>query len=159
MSFIETIDLDLTEVAEIRTDAVTGFRSLFSKKSFEANEVVIGFMARATYEKPNYLTVQINDDVHIELFPECLECINHSCDPNCFFDTTLMELVTVKPIAAGEEFSFFYPSAEWDMDRPFACQCGSKQCIGKIQGAKHLSAEALKKYRFTGFIQQKLASR
>ncbi len=70
MSFIETIDLDLTEVAEIRTDAVTGFRSLFSKKSFEANEVVIGFMARATHATPNYLTVQINDDVHIELFPE-----------------------------------------------------------------------------------------
>jgi hypothetical protein len=157
MSFIEpAIDLDQTEVAEIRIDPISGNRSLFSKKAFRKNEVIIEFLAKSVRSTPTYLTVQIGEDLHIELLPECLACANHSCDPNCFFDTSTMEFVTIKDIPAGEEFTFFYPSAEWDMDRPFQCNCGSEQCIGIVQGAKYLSSESLRKYRFTDFIQQKL---
>ena len=113
MSFIETIvDEDQTEVAEIRIDPITSHRSLHSKKAFRKNEVIIGFLAKEIHSTPNYLTVQISEHEHIELFPECLECANHSCSPNCFFDTTTMNFVTLKRIKAGEEFTFFYPSAE-----------------------------------------------
>ncbi len=157
MSFIEpAIDLDQTEVAEIRIDPISGNRSLFSKKAFKKNEVIIEFLAKSVSSTPTYLTVQIGEDLHIELLPECLACTNHSCDPNCFFDTSTMEFVAIKDIPEGEEFTFFYPSAEWDMDQPFQCHCGSDQCIGIIQGAKYLSAENIHKYRFTDFIQQKL---
>ena len=157
MSFVETIvESDLTEIAEIRIDPITSARSLFSKKDFKANEVIIGFFAREVHTTPNYLTVQISEHEHIELFPECLECANHSCDPNCFFDTTSMNFVTLKRIKAGEEFTFFYPSAEWDMDQSFQCNCGSDQCMGMIKGAKYLSDTTIKKYRFTDFIRQKL---
>jgi SET domain len=157
MSFIDTaVDLDQTEVAEIITDPITGARSLLSKKSFEANEVIIGFFAKNVQSEPTYLTVQISEHEHIELFPECLECANHSCDPNCFFDTTSMEFVTVRPVATGDELTFFYPSAEWDMNQPFNCHCGSKECIGVVRGAKYLSATQIKKYRFTDFIKGKL---
>jgi SET domain len=160
MSLIETIvESDLTEIAEIRIDPITSARSLFSKKDFKANEVIIGFMARDVHSTPNYLTVQISEHEHIELFPECLECANHSCNPNCFFDTTSMNFVTLKRIKAGEEFTFFYPSAEWDMDQSFECNCGSSNCIGNIKGAKYLSDASLKTYRFTDFIQQKLRTR
>lgn len=157
MSFIETIvESDQTEVAEIRIDPITSNRSLFSKKEFMPNEVIIGFFAKEVHATPNYLTVQISDHEHIELFPECLECANHSCDPNSFFDTTSMQFVTLKRVAEGEEFTFFYPSAEWDMDQVFQCHCGSKNCIGLIQGAKYLSEDIIKNYRFTDFIQRKL---
>ena len=160
MSFTDLIvESDLAEVAEIRIDPVGGHRSLFSMKEFKAEDAIVGFMARATYDVPNYLTVQISENVHIELLPECLECANHSCDPNCFFDTTRMELMAINPIGKGEELTFFYPSAEWDMNQSFQCLCGSKECIGSIQGAKHLSEEALNKYRFTDFIKSKLASK
>src|SRR5688572_22761783 len=98
-------------------------------------------MAKAVHATPNYLTVQVAEDKHIELFPECLECANHSCDPNCFFDTTRMEFVTLRAMAKGEEFKFFYPSAEWDMDQAFPCNCGSPNCVGMIKGAKYLSKE------------------
>jgi hypothetical protein len=159
MSLIETIvESDLTEIAEIRIDPITSARSLFSKKDFKANEVIIGFMAKNVHSTPNYLTVQVSEHEHIELFPECLECANHSCSPNCFFDTTTMNFVTLKRIKAGEEFTFFYPSAEWDMDQSFQCNCGNANCIGMIKGAKYLSDIALKTYRFTDFIQQKLRS-
>jgi hypothetical protein len=156
MSFIELIDLDQTEVAEIRIDPITSHRSLFAKKDFKENELIIKFLAKETHTTPTYLTVQISDDIHIELFPECLECANHSCQPNCFFDTTSMEFITLKPIAQGEEFTFFYPSAEWDMIQPFKCLCGSDQCLEYIQGAKYLSRESVRRYRFTDFIQKKL---
>ena len=157
MSFIApAIDLDQTEVAEIRIDPISGNRSLFSKKAFKKNEVIIEFLAKSVSSTPTYLTVQIGEDLHIELLPECLACTNHSCDPNCFFDTSTMEFVAIKDILPGEEFTFFYPSAEWDMDQPFQRNCGGDKCIGIIQGAKYLSAENIRKYRFTDFIQQKL---
>lgn len=153
---VTVVDLDQTEEAEIRFDPITGQRSLFSRKNFKANELIIKFLAQKVQDYPTYLTVQIAEDKHIELFPDCLECVNHGCDPNCFFDTDKMEFVTLRPIAAGEEFRFFYPSAEWDMDQPFECNCGSSQCVSMIKGAKYLSQEEVKRYRFTGFIQKKL---
>ena len=156
MSYIDLIDLDQTEVAEIRFDPITGHRSLYSKKHFKANELILKFFAKNVQSTPTYLTVQISEHEHIELFPDCLECANHSCDPNCFFDTTSMEFVTIKPVKEGEELNFFYPSAEWDMDQPFKCLCGSSACIGEIKGAKYLTADTIKKYRFTDFIQSKL---
>lgn len=160
MSFTDLIvESDLAEVAEIRIDPITSARSLFSMKEFKPEEPIVGFIARATYTTPNYLTVQIKDDVHIELLPECLECANHSCEPNCFFNTTTMELVAIKPVKKGDELTFFYPSAEWDMNQAFQCNCGNKECVGMIKGAKYLSDAALKKYRFTDFIQGKLAAR
>ncbi|HMJ70637.1 MAG TPA: SET domain-containing protein-lysine N-methyltransferase [Cyclobacteriaceae bacterium] len=160
MSFVDPIvESDLGEVAEIRIDPITSSRSLYSRKHFKANEFIVGFISRATHTEPNYLTVQVSENVHIELLPECLECMNNNCDPNCFFDTTTMRLVTLKPLAPGDEMTFFYPSAEWDMDRPFECNCGAPDCVGMIQGAKYLSASALKRYRFTDFIRRKLVAR
>ncbi|MBL7874019.1 MAG: SET domain-containing protein [Cyclobacteriaceae bacterium] len=157
MSFVETaVDQDQTEVAEIRIDPITNHRSLFSKKSFRGNEVIIKFLAKNVLPAPTYLTVQISDSVHIELFPECLGCTNHSCEPNCFFDTTRMEFISLRPILEGEELTFFYPSAEWDMDRAFQCHCGSEQCLGLIKGARYLSEDRIGYYRFTDFIHQKL---
>lgn len=159
MAFIDTIDLDLTEEAEIRIDPISGHRSLFSRKNFKANELIIKFVAKNVQATPTYLTVQVGENEHIELFPDCLECCNHSCEPNCFFDTTRMEFIAIKPVKAGEEFTFFYPSAEWDMDQPFACNCGNPECLGAINGAKYLDAKAVRKYRFTDFISGKLRSR
>lgn len=160
MSFTDLIvESDLAEVAEIRIDPITSARSLFSMKEFKAEEPIVDFIARATYETPNYLTVQIKDDVHIELHPECLECANHSCEPNCFFNTTTMQLMAIKPVKIGDELTFFYPSAEWDMNQAFQCNCGHAECVGNIKGAKYLSDAALKKYRFTDFIQSKLKAR
>jgi hypothetical protein len=52
---------------------------------------------------PNYLTVQIGENRHIRLDPEYLKNINHSCDPNVFFDTAAMEVVALQDIAAGQE--------------------------------------------------------
>jgi hypothetical protein len=93
---------------------------------------------------------------HVELLPSLLECTNHHCDPTAFFDTKNKQLICIKSINKGEEITFFYPSAEWDMDQSFICNCGSKDCIKTIKGAKYLSKNVLNNYQFTEFIQQKL---
>jgi SET domain len=148
-----------SDVAEKRTDSINGHRSLFSRKNFKVGEVIATFYWDQIFPTPTYLTVQISEHEHILLQPEYLECINHSCDPNAFFDTTRKHLIAVRPIKEGEQFTFFYPSAEWDMDQSFQCQCGSKNCIGMIKGAKYLPENVLKNYQFTDFIRGKLAAR
>jgi len=146
------------EIAEIRIDAKQNSRSLYSRKTFAKDDVIAEFGAKETFDQPTYLTVQVSDNEHIELLPEYLECINHSCEPNCFFDTTRLELVALKDIKEDEELTFFYPSTEWDMDQAFKCVCGNKNCIGLVKGARYLSAENIAKYRFTDYINGKLKS-
>nr|WP_293094449.1 SET domain-containing protein-lysine N-methyltransferase [Okeania sp. SIO2F4] len=90
------------------------------------------------------------------LDPECLQYINHSCNPNVFFDTENMVLIALRNIEIGEEFTFFYPSTEWSMDKGFSCICQTENCLGYIQGAAHLPLDVLTKYKLSVYIQQKL---
>lgn len=153
------IDIATADVAEIRIDPHRNHRSLYTRRAFRAHEVIVEFAAKQVLPIPNYLTIQIGEDQHIELLPEYLECTNHSCDPNCFFDTTSMRLISTKAINEGDELTFFYPSTEWEMDRAFQCTCGKSNCLGLIQGAKYLPEAKLRQYRLTDFIDQKLSSR
>ncbi len=147
-----------SDASEKRTDVITRHRSLYSRKDFKPGDIIALFGWEVIHSKPSYLTVQIGESEHIELSPAYLECVNHSCDPNSFFDVDTKTFVAVKNIKAGEEFAFFYPSSEWDMDQAFQCNCGSAQCLGMIRGAKHLPKNVLTKYRFTKFIEGKLAA-
>jgi hypothetical protein len=70
-----------------------------------------------------------------------------------------MKVVALKPIAEGDEMTFFYPSTEWDMAQPFKCQCGSNKCLGEIRGAAHIDLKVLRTYTLTRFIQQQLHDR
>jgi hypothetical protein len=114
------------------------------------------FYADKTLSTATYLTVQTGAHTHITLKPAFIQYINHSCDPNVFFNTSTMELVTLKDIAPGDELRFFYPSTEWDMAQPFVCNCGSPDCLQLINGAAHINLTTLKKYTLTDFIEQQL---
>jgi|SRR6187549_2657874 len=135
----------------------TGQKSLNATKQFYPGDVICLFGAGTTSSFPTYLTVQIATNKHITLEPEFLQYINHSCAPTVFFDTTSMELVCLKAMNPGDEFTFFYPSTEWDMAQPFDCNCGSPECLHVIQGAAHLSKATLKKYKLTDFIRQMIS--
>jgi SET domain len=142
--------------AEILQNTVTKQKSLHALLPFNKGDVISKFSAGNIYSQPNYLTVQRDIDEHITLVPEFLQYINHSCNPNVFFNTTTMEIVALKNIEANEEFSFFYPSTELDMAQPFLCYCGTKNCLQNIKGAKYIPGEILKTYMLTHFIQQQL---
>ena len=146
-------------IAERRQQITNDQNALFATQSFQPGEVIADFSAGTIAAEPTYLTVQVGIRKHITLQPEFLQYINHSCEPNVFFNTTTMQLVALKEIQTEEEMTFFYPSTEWKMTQSFNCYCGSTQCLGKIKGAAFLSREAQEKYQFTDFIQQQLAKR
>ena len=145
--------------AVVRQNIINNQKGFFARQSYKAGDVVIEFSARQIVSEPNYLTVQVGPDKHILLYPDHLQYINHSCDPNVFFDTYAMHIVALKPIEEGDEMTFFYPSTEWDMAQPFSCFCGSRNCLGEIKGAAHINPEILGNYKLTRFIQQQLHDR
>ena len=103
---------------------------------------------------------------HIELNSD-LRFANHSCNPSLVFDTAKMEarVVDDRPLRVGDELTFFYPSTEWEMDRPFECHCcggrvaGERVCKGWIAGAKGLSETALEGYWINGHIRKMVEKR
>ena len=145
--------------AVVRQNIVNNQKAFFAQRSYQPCDIVIEFSASRVLSEPSYLTVQVAIDKHIMLHPEHLQYINHSCDPNVFFDTHAMHIVALKHIAEGDEMTFFYPSTEWDMAQPFTCLCGTSNCLGKIKGAAHISPEIISNYKLTRFIQQQLHDR
>ncbi len=146
-------------IAEMRQKLANEQNALFALQSFQPGEMIAEFWAGTIAAEPTYLTVQIDVGKHITLQPEFLQYINHSCDPNVFFDTTAMQVVALREIRDGEELTFFYPSTEWQMTQSFTCYCGSATCLGEIKGAAFLTEDAWKRYRLSDFIQQQLAKR
>jgi hypothetical protein len=154
--------MEIRVAGDARVDVLKnedGYSRAVAAVALAQGEVLAPFGARETVATPNYLTVQTGPDTHILLAPEHLQYINHSCDPNVFFDTKRMEIVALRDIAPGEEVRFFYPSTEWTMDRAFDCQCGSSACLGRIAGADELDADALERYAFNQHILDRLAAR
>ncbi|KAF2123968.1 hypothetical protein P153DRAFT_371276 [Dothidotthia symphoricarpi CBS 119687] len=106
-----------------------------------------------------YTSVQAGRDLHIELNCD-LVYINHSCTPTVIFDMEKWE-VRVNPeleggLKEGDELSFFYPSTEWHMSQPFDCLCKTKECRGRIAGAKDTDPAVLEKYRLNAHIEELL---
>lgn len=147
------------EIAEVRQQIGNEQNALFTLRDWQAGDVIADFSAGTISAEPTYLTVQVEKGKHITLTPEFLQYINHSCNPNVFFDTTQMQLVALKDIQTGTELCFFYPSSEWEMTQSFRCYCGSPACLGEIKGAAYLTSGQVSQYRFTDFIQSCLAKK
>lgn len=147
---------EISSFAEIWECKQTGAKSLHSRIEILPGDFIAQISIKGYLKKPNYLSVQRHDTRHILLSPEFLQYINHSCDPNVFFDTTNMVITCLRKIDIGEAMTFFYPSTEWSMEQRFDCLCGSEKCVGKIQGAAYLSPDVLKKYRLNEHITTKI---
>lgn len=145
--------------AVVRQNLVNDQKASFAQQVYNPGDLITSFSYNQILPEPSYLTLQVGIGRHIMMEPEHLQYINHSCDPNVFFDTHSMQVVALKHIEEGDELTFFYPSTEWDMAQPFTCYCGSHRCLGEIRGAAHISPEILAGYRLTLFIQQQLHDR
>lgn len=146
----------VSEVAELWECEETGAKSLHATTQVLSGDVISPLGVKEWVEKPNYLTVQVEDDKHILLDPVFLQYINHSCDPNVFFDVENMVVTCIKKIDPEEAMTFFYPSTEWSMTQSFNCLCGSEKCLNKIQGAKYLSPNLLQQYDLSQHIEKKI---
>ena len=147
---------NVSSFAEVWECSIGGEKSLHATVTLIPGDIICDFGSKQVLTEPSYLSVQVNEHEHIILNPEFLQYINHSCEPNVFFDTQNLVLTCLRPIEIGEEMTFFYPSTEWQMSRPFKCFCETPACLGYIQGAAYLHSEILHKYKLTHFIQQQL---
>ena len=140
------------DVCDVVFNEKTMQHALCASRDLEKDVIISAFTAREILTEPNFLTVQLDHQQHILLQPDYLQYTNHSCEPNVFFDTVKMHLITIKPILQGEELCVFYPATEWDMAQPFHCQCGSKKCLNIIRGAAKIHPAILQEYRIGDFI-------
>lgn len=133
---------------------VTGEMSLRAARSFVKDELIVSFNSEVVVQEPNYRTIQVGYNKHVDYMDD-LVYLNHSCSPNTYIVIVDQELFlkALSPVAALEELTFFYPSTEWEMAKPFHCYCQSGQCLGWISGAKFLSAEVLGRYFISDYIK------
>ena len=121
-----------------------GARGVKIDRAFRSGDVLCRIPCTTRRERPTRHTVQVDAATHVDV--GFLSTLNHSCEPNVRLDTSRMLVVAERDIAPGEELRYFYPSTEWDMAEPFECRCGSRDCLGLIGGARHLSPEILRRY-------------
>jgi hypothetical protein len=139
------------ETRQVRSN---GHRSLHAREAFRSGQILAEFTQSLPGQEPSYLTVQVGEFEHVRLAPSHLELINHSCEPNVFFDVDKFQIQALKDIAKGEELTFFYPSTEWQMTQPFRCHCGSETCLEVIQGAAYLSEDVLLRHNLNAHIRE-----
>jgi hypothetical protein len=118
---------------------------LVTEQALKCGELICHITGYRLVSEATYQTVQISAHHHIEELG-ILAYLNHSCQPNTIVDTTAFTVTTARDIQPGEELTFFYPSTEWEMDRPFICLCGAPQCVRLVAGAKYLSIDTLARY-------------
>ena len=116
-----------------------------AEKAYQDGALIFHASNYSIQDKATYQTIQIGKDKHIANL-DMLSYLNHSCRPNTVFEAESLTLRAIKNISNGEEITFFYPSTEWILDRPFLCHCGFHECLGLINGAKFLPLEILQSY-------------
>ncbi|MDD5322252.1 MAG: SET domain-containing protein-lysine N-methyltransferase [Methylococcales bacterium] len=148
---------DVTENLALYLDPLSGQKHLQASTWHAEGWLLHTFSARECLTQPTYLTVQIDHHQHIHLAPEFLQYINHSCEPNVYFDVSKHEVRCLRDIEAGEEITFFYPSTEWSMDQAFECTCRKPSCLGIIIGAVQLDKNLIENYKLADHIMEKLS--
>ncbi len=125
-------------------------RGIFTNERIHKGEKVLNFEgpfltdAQARELRLQDHVVPVGVDQYINAGePEFL--INHSCEPNTGFstDTTLIALQDIEP---DEELTFDYSTVTTD-DWTMNCNCGAKNCRGKIGNFKDLPFALQEKYK------------
>ena len=116
---------------------------VFANKNFKKGETVLHFKADVVpHSKASSEAVPIDDKVSL--------------------DTKWLVLdIAIKNIRKNEEITYNYNTTEYDMEKSrdaFKCECGSKNCVGKVRGFKYLTqAQKLKLKPFlTPFLEKRL---
>lgn len=138
---------NLTDLAAYSPNA-TQPDSLISQVSLPARSLFTPITTATEVSQKKWSTVQVSQDKHVEL-NSALVYMNHSCRPSVEIDTDLMEVRVAKDreLKIGDELTFFYPSTEWQMDKPFVCLCDAGSgCLGTVSGAADIEAQKLRKW-------------
>lgn len=160
-------DNNLQGLLSYRPSAETPY-TVISHVSLPRGALITPVTTATIAPKARYSTVQIAslpEPAHIEL-NSALLYMNHSCVPSVevhvIKDPSAINLNGVRmevrvaadrDLQEGDELSFFYPSTEWHMARPFECECTASkagksadeegECLGMISGADSIDPKIL----------------
>jgi SET domain len=112
---------------------------LFAAQDVEPEEILITYDG-PIIDHPTRLSIQIDDDKHIEGTEDSNACLNHSCEPNAYVDWDDVCLRARSAIPAGVEITCDYFTTDYEIHSPFPCSCGSARCKGEVRGFKYLTA-------------------
>lgn len=126
---------------------------LITDQPYPAGDILYHITGQRVTRRVTYQTIQVGPHAHIEELG-VLAYLNHSCQPNTIVNVSELTVSAARDIAAGDELSFFYPSTEWEMERPFICLCGAPQCVRLVAGAKYLSVDTLSRYFINAHIRE-----
>lgn len=138
---------------------VDGGKAVRASVGFAPGSVVTSYGIGAIVPAPERYSIQIGASRHILPDPDFLRFLNHSCVPNVFVDTADMSVRAITRIEPGDSLDYFYPSTEWSMNEPFACECGARDCLGIIRGAAWLAAGDLARYRLSDHVAKLVRAR
>jgi uncharacterized protein len=112
-------------------------------------------------ERPHRsLAIQIDDDLYLVSPTQSPgDCINHSCDPSCGLVGSVL-LIAMRDIAAGEELSFDYATADSSDFDEFDCHCGTRQCRGRVSATDWMRPDLQQRYAgyFSPYIERRISS-
>jgi len=141
---------------------------LFATRSFGTGEIVSGFgghvLPLAEFEQlpedQQIHSLQISES----LFMVCpaqgepADFFNHSCSPNLGILGNIL-LVTMQPVAVGEELTFDYAMCDADSYDEFECHCLAANCRGKVTGNDWMNPDVQARYRgyFSTYLERRIA--
>ena len=122
-----------------RMDETVGW-GLESLCNFKRGEVVIKAKAMEIWDHPNSHTIQIDWDRHV-MMDLPARFVNHRCNSANLGvqDNELgaYDFVALRNIAKGEQLTWDYEDAEYDMESPFHCKCDDVNCREVVRGWKY----------------------
>ena len=127
---------------------------LVAMRRFIRGELILRLQGRPAAQ--SFRSIQVGVCSHLEGYP--FSFLNHSCRPTAIVLTPQAEFRAWEELKIGEEVTFFYPSTEWEMVRPFVCLCGAPGCIRYVAGAKYLSADLLGHYFISPHVRTLVAT-
>ena len=147
-------------------DHVDGGCGVFALQKIHKDELVSLWGGRIVHKDnldpsmPRFTqrVIQVDEDLYLltaeEKEPN--DCFNHSCGPNLGFFGQV-GLVAMREIEPGEEMTFDYAMSDGGPYDEFQCDCGSKNCRGRVTGNDWKLAVLWEKY--DGYFSPYLARR
>ena len=144
-------------------------KGVFANKKFRSGEIIFEFHGKFfTYEKlptpyneveDHY--VQIGKSLYMGPSGGIDDFFNHSCAPNTGLKINGKKvfLIAIEDIMSGDEITWDYSTTmdedDWEMD----CECGSKNCRGRIRDFKYLPQDTRKRYLELGIVPEYISEK
>ena len=97
----------------------------------------------------------IRGTFHPELTRHLSNFLNHSCDPNAWYDGE-DQIVTRRDVAAGEEVTLDYGTYSFSFDHEMTCCCGTARCRGRVQRDDWKTLARVYGYAFPRFMHEEI---